>query len=129
MIKLERLEYLCGRKTVNSFWINKNIVKTTFMTYTDSKGRFHFYSGISRFSKGSALYQIQNGKPNLKAYTYKRIPEVARNYSITELKLCGLGTNIVNFAYLFIRTELDITFDPLALKYKNKVKQNQLLKD
>ena len=39
---------------------------------------------------GSALYQIQNGKPMLIAYTSKRLTEAARNYSITELELCGL---------------------------------------
>ena len=40
---------------------------------------------------GSALYQILNGKPKLIAYVSKRLPEVARNYSITELKFCSLA--------------------------------------
>ena len=38
----------------------------------------------------ATLYQIQNGKQNLIAYASKRIPEAARNYSITELELCAV---------------------------------------
>ena len=32
------------------------------------EGRFHIYSDMSKFSMGSTLYQIQNGKPKLIAY-------------------------------------------------------------
>ena len=41
-------------------------------------GRFHLYSDTSKFATGSALYQIQNGKPKLKAYSNKRLPEAAK---------------------------------------------------
>ena len=34
-------------------------------------GRFHLYSDTSKFVAGSALYQIQNGKPKLIAYVSK----------------------------------------------------------
>ena len=37
-------------------------------------GRFHLYSDTSKFATGSALYQIQNGKPKLIAYASKRLP-------------------------------------------------------
>ena len=47
----------------------------------DNKGRFHLYSDTSKFATGSALYQIQNGKPKIDSiYTSKRLPEAARNY-------------------------------------------------
>ena len=46
---------------------------------------------------GSALYQIQNGKPKLIACASKRLPETARNYSITELELCGIAISIASF--------------------------------
>ena len=49
---------------------------------------------------GSVLYQIQNGKLKLIAYATKRLPEAARNYSITELELCGLAINIASFSHL-----------------------------
>ena len=47
------------------------------------EGRFHLYSDMSKFAMGSALYQIQNGRPKLIAYASKRLPEAARNYLIT----------------------------------------------
>ena len=51
----------------------------------DRQGRFQLYSDTSKFATGSALYQIQNGKPKLIAYVSKGMPEAAKNYSITEL--------------------------------------------
>ena len=59
----------------------------------NSTGRFHLYSDTSKFATWSALYQIQNGKPKLIAYESKGLPEAARNYSITELELCGSAIN------------------------------------
>ena len=55
----------------------------------NTTGRFHLYSYTSKFAIGSALYQIQSSKPKLIAYASKRLPEATRNYSITELELCG----------------------------------------
>ena len=49
-------------------------------------GRFHLYSDTSKITTGSALYQIQNGKPKLTAYASKRLA-AAESYSITELEL------------------------------------------
>ena len=66
---------------------------------------------------GSALYQIQNGKPNLIAYASKRLPEVPRNYSITELELCGLAINIASFSHLLKRVDFDVIVDHLALNH------------
>ena len=48
----------------------------------------------------SAFYQIQNGKPKLTAYPSKRLPEAARNCSITESEICGLAINIGSFGHL-----------------------------
>ena len=50
-------------------------------------GQFQLYSDTSKFATGSALYQIQNEQPKLIAYASKRMPEAAKNYSITELKM------------------------------------------
>ena len=59
--------------------------------------RFHLYSDTSKFATGSALYQIQNGKPKLITYASKRLPEAKRNYYIKELELSGLAINIASF--------------------------------
>ena len=55
------------------------------------------YSDTIKFATGSALYQIQNGKPRLIAYASKRLPEVVRSYLITELELCSLAIKIASF--------------------------------
>ena len=64
----------------------------------DKVGRFQLYSDTSKYATGGALYQIQNGKPRLIAYSSKRLPEAARNYLITELEMCRLAINIASFA-------------------------------
>ena len=74
-------------------------------------GRFHLYSDTSKFATGSALYQIQKGKPKLITYVSKRLPEAAKSYSITELELCGLATNIASFSHLL---DFDFDFDAIV---------------
>ena len=64
---------------------------------------------------GSALYQIQNGKPKLIAYASKRMPEVAKNYSITELEMCSLAINIASFAHLSKKVDFNGIVDHLAI--------------
>ena len=59
--------------------------------------------------------KIQNGKPKLIAYSSKRLPEAERNYSITELEMCGLAINIVSFAHLLRKVDFDAVVDHLAI--------------
>ena len=80
-------------------------------------GKFHLHSDTSKFAMGSTLYQIQNGKPKLIAYARKRLPEAARNYSITELELCCLTINIACFSHLLKRVDFDAIEDHLALTH------------
>ena len=81
----------------------------------NTTGRFHLYSDTSKFATGSTLYQIQNGKPKLIAYASKRLPEAMKNYSITELELCGLAINIASFSHLLKRVNFDAIVDHLSL--------------
>ena len=71
--------------------IKHRLVRPPVLHFPNSTGRFHLYSDTSKFAIGSALYQIQNGKPKLIAYASKRLPDMARSYSITELELCSLA--------------------------------------
>ena len=80
------------------------------------------YSDTSKYATGSALYQIQNGKTKLIAYASKRLPEAARNYSITELEMCGLAINIASFAHLLKKVDFDAIVDHLALVHILKSK-------
>ena len=81
----------------------------------DKVGRFQLYSDTSKYATGGALYQIQNGKPKLIAYSSKRLPEAACNYSITELEMCGLAIHIVSFAHLLRKVDFDAVVDHLAI--------------
>ena len=74
------------------------------------------------FAMDSTLYQIQNGKPKLIAYASKRLPEATKNYSITELELCGLAINIASFSHLLKRVDFDATVDHLSLTHIIKSK-------
>ena len=80
---------------------------------------------MSKYATGSALYQIQNGKPKLIAYASKRLPEAAWNYSITELEMCGLAINITSFAHLLKKVDFDAVVDHLALVHilKSKIER------
>ena len=87
--------------------IKHRLIKLPVLHLPDSKGRFHLYSDTSKFTTDSALYQNQNGKPKLIAYASKRLQEAARNYSISELEMCGLAISIASFAHLLKRVDFD----------------------
>ena len=86
------------------------------------EGRFCLYLDKGKFIAGSALYQIQNGKPKLIAYASKRLPEAVRSYSITELELCGLAINIASFFTLIKKGRFNAIVDHLALTHIIKSK-------
>ena len=92
-------------------------MKPPVLHIPNKTGRCHLYSDASKFATGSVLYQIQGRKPKLIAYASKRLPEAARNYSITELELCGLAINIASFAHLLKRLDFDAIVDHLALTH------------
>ena len=76
--------------------------------------------------------QIQNGQPRLIAYARKRMPEAAKNYSITELEMCRLAMNIATFSHLLKKVDFDAVVDHLAITHimRRKLNLSQLgLKD
>ena len=102
--------------------IKHRLIKPPVLHIPNSSSRFHLYSDTSKFAMGSALYQKQNGKPKLIAYASKRLPQAARNYSITELELCGLAMNIAGFPHFLKRFNSDMIVDHLALTHVIKSK-------
>ena len=126
--KLPKPIYHLARKGRHFIWekeqqevfeeIKRRLVRAPVLHMPNHKGRFHLYSDTSKFAAGSALYQIQNGKLKLIAYSSKRLPEAARSYSIMELELCALAINLASFSHLLKRVDFDVIVDHL-------VKQNQ----
>ena len=103
--------------------IKSRLLKPPVLSMPDKRGRFLLYSDTSKYTTGSALYQVQNvKKPRLIAYASKRMPEAARSYSITELEMCGLAINIESFAHLLKRVDFDAVVDHLAIMHIMKSK-------
>ena len=66
---------------------------------------------------------IKFRKLKLITYASKRLPEAARNYSITELEMCGLAINIASFVHFLKRVDFKAKVYHLAVKHilKSKV--------
>ena len=115
--------FLWGKEQQESFIeIKCQLIKPPVLHMPNKMGRFHLYSDTSKFATGSALYQIQNGKPKLIAHMSKRLPEAVRSYSITELELCRLAINIASFSHLLKRVDFYAIVDHLALTHIIKSK-------
>ena len=48
--------------------------------------------------------------------------EAAKNYSITELEICGLAMNIVTFSHLLKKVDFDAVVDHLAITHMMRSK-------
>ena len=117
--------FIWGKEQQDSFEeIKCRLIKPPVLHIPNTTGRFHLYSDTRKFATGSVLYQIQNGKPNLRAYASKGLPEAERNYSITELELCRLAINIASFSQLLKRVDFDAIMNHLSLTHiiKSKAK-------
>ena len=102
--------------------IKSRMLKPLVLSMPDKRCRFLLYSDTIKYATGSGLYQVQNGKPKLIAYASKRMPDAARNYSITELEMCSLAINTESFAHLLKRVDFDAVVDHLAIIHIMKSK-------
>ena len=119
--------FIWGKEKQDSFEeIKCRLIKPQVLHMPNKTGRFHLFSDSSKFATGSALYQIQNGKPKLIAYASKRLLEAAKSYSITELELCGLAINIASFSHLLKRVVFDAIVDHLVLTHIIKSKMESV---
>ena len=64
-----------GKEQQDSFIeLKLRLVKPPVLHMPNKTGRFHLYSDTSKYAAGSALYQIQSGKPKLIAYASMTLP-------------------------------------------------------
>ena len=111
-------QFLWGNEQQQAFdEIKHRLQRPPVLHLPDRHGCFQLYSDTSKFATGSALYQIQNGQPRLIAYASKRMPEATKNYSITELEMCGLAMNIATFSHLLKKVDFDAIVDHLAITH------------
>ena len=108
--------FVWGKEQQDAFEeIKRRLQKAPVLHMPDKVGRFQLYSDTSKYATGGALYQIQNGKPKLIAYSGKRLPEAAHSYSIRELEMSGLVINIASFAHLLRKVDFDAVVDHLVI--------------
>ena len=118
---------LWGKEQQDAFEeIKSRVQKPPVLSMPDKRGRFILYSDTSKLATASTLYQFQDGKPRLIAYASKRMPEATRNYSITELKMCGLAINIAFFSHLLKRVDFGAVVDHLAIMHIVKSKMEPI---
>ena len=122
MTLLEKVDSFFGRKSNNKPLIKHRLQRPPVLHLPERHGHFQLYSDTGKFATGSALYQIQNGQPRLIAYASKRMPEAAKNYSITELEMCGLAMNITTFLHLLKKVDFDAIVDHLAITHTMRSK-------
>ena len=109
-------QFIWGEENQKAFdEIKCRLQRPPVLHLSDRHGQFQLYSDTSTFATGSALYQIQNGQPRLIAYASKRMPEAAKNYSITELEMCTLAMNIATFSHLLKKVDFNAAVDHLAI--------------
>ena len=115
--------FVWGEEQQKAFEEIKNrLQKPPVLSMPERKSRFLLYSDTSKLVTGSTVYQFQNGKPKLIAYVSKRMPEAAKNYSITELEMCGLAINIASFTHLLKIVDFNAVVDHLAKMHIMKSK-------
>ena len=100
--------FLWGKEQQDVFEeIKSRMKQPPVLSMPNRRGRFTLYSDTSKLATDSMLYKFQGGKPRLIAYASKRMSEVAKNYSITELEMCGLAINIATLSHLLRKVDFD----------------------
>ena len=56
------------------------------------------------------------------------MPEATKNYSITELEMCGLAINMATFSHLLRKVDFDAVVDHLAIMHNKRSKMGTCYK-
>ena len=102
--------------------IKKQMVSPPVLTLPTGTGRYILYSDTSKTHAGSALWQIQNGKPRLIGYGSKSLPKACANYGITELEMTGLMYNMLTWKFWLGKKDFDAAVDHAAIPHIMKAK-------
>ena len=80
-------------------------------------GLFRLESDTSREAVGGTLLQKQGKEWVMIGYHFKRLPQLAKNFGITELELTGLLVNIYGFMQLLHNRYFEVLVDHKAIEY------------
>jgi hypothetical protein len=102
--------------------IKKRLCSAPILHLPQPVGRFILYSDTSRRHVGSALWQVQEGKPQIIGYASKTLQEACLNYSVTELEMYGLFVNVTSWKWLLYHVHFDCAVDHQAAVFIMKSK-------
>ena len=85
-------------------------------------GLFRLESSTSREGVGGTLLQKQGNEWVVIGYHSKRLPQLAKNFGVTELELTRLLVNIHSFMQLFHNRYFEVLVDHKAIEYMIKGK-------
>ena len=85
-------------------------------------GLFHLESDTSQEGVGGTLLQKQGNEWVVIGYHSKRLPQLAKNFGVTELELTGLLVNIHGFMQLLHNRYFEVLVDHKAIEYMIKSK-------
>ena len=91
----------------------------------NTRGHFVLVSDTSKIACGAALYQKQKGRYHLVTHYSKRLPDPMANYSISELELTGVMSNVAVFKHLLRKANVHVYCDHSALVHILKAKREQ----
>ena len=97
--------------------IKNMLTQPPILRMPDTKGIFRLMSDTSILATGAALYQFQDNNYYIVGYNSKKLPEAAKNYSITELELFDLVINIHAFRQLLSHVYFECFCDHSAITY------------
>ena len=103
--------------------IKTMLINPPILRMPDTTGKFRLMSDTSLLTTGAALYQFQDNNYYIVGYHSKRMPDAAKNYSITELEFFGLAINIFAFRQLLSHVHFDCYCDHSAITYILKSKR------
>ena len=99
------------------------LIKPPILMIPNGTDPFTMYSDISKKGCGASLWQMQGNQNKLVGYNSKRLPDAVSRYSISELELTGLTSNISGFKHLLSKTEFTVYVDHSALCHILKAKR------
>ena len=97
--------------------IKNMLTQPPILRMPDTKGISRLMSDTSILATSAALYQFQDNNYYIVGYNSKKLPEAAKNYSITELELFGLVINTHAFRQLLSHVYFECFCDHSAITY------------
>ena len=102
--------------------IKKLLINPPVLKAPTPDGLFRLESDTSREHMGGTLLQKQGDEWVVIGYHSKRLPKLAKNFSVTELELTGLLVNIHGFMQLLCIRYFEVLVDHKVIKYMIKSK-------